>query len=188
MGLAFLALAAYCGTSVPAAASTASLSGPSTGVLLPLAAAQKAGFTKVIDAPATSRKTGVSGCPYGAQEELASASGKLRLVTEVLYCTTTARASAVLRSSASAGKGRSGLSPPSALGSSAVERVESDSTYIIYWQRDAALELIALTTDVPASSSTSTTSGSIPITAHQQDLLDHAAIQQNARFKNVHVS
>src|ERR1700728_488107 len=54
---------------VPAAAATFAASKPSTGVLVSVSAAKKAGFTKVVNAPSTSTNTGVTGCPYGAQEE-----------------------------------------------------------------------------------------------------------------------
>jgi cyclophilin family peptidyl-prolyl cis-trans isomerase len=111
------------------------------------------------------------------------------MVSEVLYCKTTAGASALLQNSKSSGKVQSGLSAPKALGSSAVELVDAGSTYLVIWQRDAALELIALSTDLPANSTTSTTSGTtVPITAQEQQTLTNAALQQNARFIDVHVS
>jgi cyclophilin family peptidyl-prolyl cis-trans isomerase len=181
-----LALGGCVAMAAPAAAS-ASSSGPSTSVLYPVAAAQKAGFTKVVDAPSTSKATGVSGCPDGAQEELANASGKVGIVSEVLYCKTVAGATALLASSNSAGQTQSSLQPPKALGSSAVERVESGSTYIVIWQRNAALELIALSTDLPATTTSTTSATTVPITARQQQILTNAALQQNARFVDVHV-
>ncbi len=98
-----------------------------TTVLVPVSAAGAAGFTKVVNAPTTSTTTGVTGCPYGAQEEFANASGTLELVSEVLYCSSTADAIKLLKSVASNGKAQAGLTPPKSLGSTAVERVGSDS-------------------------------------------------------------
>jgi cyclophilin family peptidyl-prolyl cis-trans isomerase len=174
---------------VPAAAATFSASKPSTSVLVPVSAAKEAGFTKVVNAPSTSTNTGVSGCPYGAQEEFASASGNLGLVAEVLYCKSAADADMLLKGFESNGKSQSGLSPPKNLGSTAVERLGSDSTYLIAWRRGTAFELTGLSTDLSSSSTTSTTTGPpVLLTAHDKQVLANAATQQSAGFKNVTVS
>ena len=125
----------------PAAAATSSVSKPSTSVLVPVSAAKAAGFTKVVNAPSTSTDTGVTGCPDGAQEEFASASGNLGLVSEVLYCESAADATKLLKNLATNGKAQAGLSPPKGLGSTAVERLGSDSSYLIAWRRGTAFEL-----------------------------------------------
>ncbi len=174
---------------VSPAAATSSASKPSTSVLVPVSAAKEAGFTKVVNAPSTSTNTGVTGCPYGAQEEFASASGNLGLASEVVYCESTADADTLLKGLESNGTAQAGLSPPKNLGSTAVERLESDSTYLIAWRRGAAFELTGLSTDLPSSSTTSTTTGTlVPLTAHDKQVLANAATQQSARFTNVTVS
>ena len=177
---------------VEPAAATSSGSKPSTSVLVPVSAAKEAGFTKVVDAPSTSTNTGVTGCPYGAQEEFASASGSLGLASEVLYCESTADAVTLLKSFGSEGKTQPGLTPPKSLGSTAVERVGSGSTYLIAWRRGSAFELSGLSTDLASSSSsssTSTTTGTpVPLTAHDKQVLANAATQQSARFTSVTVS
>ena len=174
---------------VPAAATTSPASKPSTSVLVPISAAKEAGFTKVLNAPSTSTNTGVTGCPYGAQEEFASASGNLGLESEVLYCESVADADTLLKGLRSNGKAQAGLSPPKKLGSTAVERLGSDSTYLIAWRRGSALELSGLSTDLPSSSTTSTTTGiPVPLSAHDEEVLASAATQQSARFTNVTVS
>ena len=173
----------------PAAAATSPASKPSTSVLVPVSAAKAAGFTNVVNAPTTSTNTEVTGCPYGAQEEFASASGTLGLVSEVLYCESAADADKILKGIASNGKAQAGLSPPKSLGSTAVERLGSDSTYLIAWRRGTAFELTGLSTDLPSSSTTSTTTGtSVPLTAYDKQVLANAATQQSARFRNVKVS
>ena len=130
------------------------------------------------------------GCPYGAQEEFASASGGLGLESEVLYLQISCcRGHAAGKVSKSNGKTQAGLIPPKDLGSTAVERVGSDSTYLIAWRRGAAFELTGLSTNLPASSTTSTTTGTpAPLTAQDRQELANAATQQNARFTNVTVS
>ena len=173
----------------PAAAAISSASKPSTSVLVPVSAAQAAGFTKVVDAPSTSTNTGVTGCPYGAQEEFASASGTLGLASEVLYCESAADAATLLKGFGSNGKTQAGLSPPKSLGSTAIERLGSNSTYLIAWRRGSAFELSGLSTDLPASSTTSTTNGTpVPLTAHDRQVLANAATQQSAKFTSVTVS
>jgi len=172
-----------------AAGDTYAASKPSVSVLVPVSAAKAAGLTKVVRAPTTSTSTGVTGCPYGAQEEFSSASGSLGLVSEVLYCEAKGDAAKVLKSVASDGEAQAGLSPPKVLGSTAIERVGSSSSYIIAWRRGDAFELTVLSPSLPSSSTTSTTAGTPrPLTAHDKQLLETAARQQNARFTNVTVS
>jgi cyclophilin family peptidyl-prolyl cis-trans isomerase len=183
-------VAAFLGLTVgvPAATGSTAASKPSTNVLVSLAAAKKAGFTETVYAPTSSAATGVTGCPDGAQEEFANASAKLGLASEVLYCASSADATKLLKSVISSGKAQAGLTPPKGLGSTAVERVESGSNYLIVWRRGTAFELTALSTDISSSSSTSTTSTTVPLTAHDQQVLANAATQQNARFKSLAVS
>ena len=174
---------------VPAVAGASSASKPSTSVLISVSAAKEAGFTKVLSAPSTSTDTSVTGCPFGAQEEFASASGKVGLVSEVLYCASAADATKLLQNFSSTGNAQAGLSPPKSLGSTAVARAGSDSSYLIGWRRGAAFELTVLSEDLPLSSTTSTTTGiQVPLTARDKQVLSNAATQQNARFKSVAVS
>jgi cyclophilin family peptidyl-prolyl cis-trans isomerase len=183
-------VAAFLGLIVGVPAATGATAGKlSTNVLVPASAAKEAGFTKVVNAPTKSTATSVAGCPDGAQEEFANASGNLGLVSEVLYCASAADATTLMQNVISTGKSKAGLTPPKALGSTAVERVSSGSTYLIVWRRGVALELTGLSTDLSSSSTTtSTTAATVPLTAHDQQLLANAATQQNARFKSVAVS
>jgi cyclophilin family peptidyl-prolyl cis-trans isomerase len=172
----------------PAATGGAATPKLSTSVLVPVSAAKAAGFTKVATAPTTSTATGVTGCPDGAQEEFANASGKVGLLSEVVYCATTADAAKLLKGIATESKA-TGQTPPKSLGSTAVERLGSGSTYLIVWEHGNAFELTALSEDPSASSTTSTTTATtIPLTAHDQQVLANAATQQNAQFKSVSVS
>jgi len=173
---------------VPAAAASSPASKPSTSVLVPVSVAKAAGFTKVVTAPSTSTVTGVTGCPYGAHEEFANASGKLALQSEVLYCKSAADSGSLLKGLATNGDSQAGLRPPKSLGSTAVERLGSNSTYVIAWRRGAAFELTGLSTDLPASSANTTTGTPVPLTASDQQLLAKAATQQGARFMSVTVS
>ena len=183
-GVALLLLGGAIGLPTAGAAGAATAARPSVGVLVPLAVARADGFTKVVHAASVSTNTQVSGCADGAEAEYANASGQLGLISEVLYCTAPAGATGLLQSISSSGQAKAGLHPPKALGTTALERVSSDSTYLIVWRRGAALELVGLLTNLPASSTTSTTPGPVvPLSPHEQQELTNAATQQNARFK-----
>ena len=174
---------------VPAATGSTAAHKPSTSVLVPVSLAKQAGFTKVVNAPTTSTATSVTGCPDGAQEEFANVSGNLGLVSEVLYCASAADATKLLQNFVATGKAQAGLTPPKGLGSTAVERVGSGSTYLIVWRRGAAFEVTGLSTNLASSSTTSTTTATtVPLTAQDQQVLANAATQQNARFKSLAVS
>jgi cyclophilin family peptidyl-prolyl cis-trans isomerase len=173
----------------PAAAGASSPSKPSTSVLVPASAAKQAGLTKVVTAPSVSTATGVTGCPDGAQEDYASASGTPELVSEVLYCESAAAATSLLGNVKSNGKAQPGLSPPKGLGSTAVALVGTSSSYLIAWRHGNAVELTILSTGAPSSSTTSTTTGTtVPLTAHDKQVLLNAATQQSSRFKALTVS
>jgi cyclophilin family peptidyl-prolyl cis-trans isomerase len=186
-----VALTIVLGLAVTESAATGATAGqkPSTNVLLPLSAAKGAGFTKVVAPPSVSTNTNVAGCPEGAQEQFASASGQLGLVSEVLYCQSATDATNLLQNFVSTGKAQKGLTPPKALGSTAAERAGSGSSYLIVWRNGAAIELTGMSTDLSSNSTTSTsTPTTVPLTSHQQQQLSNAAIQQNAKFKPIVVS
>jgi cyclophilin family peptidyl-prolyl cis-trans isomerase len=110
------------------------------------------------------------------------------LESEVLYCESVADSNTILKGLASGGEAKAGLRAPKNLGSTAIERLGSNSTYLIAWRRGSAFELTGLSTDLSSSSTTSTTSGAaVPLTAHDQQVLAQAATQQGARFSNVTV-
>jgi cyclophilin family peptidyl-prolyl cis-trans isomerase len=169
-------------------ASAASASKPTTSVLVPVAAAKAAGFTTAVDAPTSSTSTGVTGCPYGAQEEYAATTGNLQLLSEVLFCKSVADASTLLKSVKTNGKALPGMSPPKALGSTAVERLGSNSTYLIAWRKGSAFELTGISTGSASTSTSTTTATPVPLTKSGQQELVKAATQQNSRFTSVKVS
>jgi cyclophilin family peptidyl-prolyl cis-trans isomerase len=173
---------------VPAGAATYSAAKPSTSVLVSTSVAKAAGFTKVVNAPSTSTNTGVTGCPDGAQEEFSNAAGTLGLLSEVLYCQSVTDAANLLQGVKSNGTAQAGLSPPKSLGSKAVERVGSGSSYLIGWQRGNAFELTGFLTNLPSGPTSTTLATPVPLTAHDQQVLANAATQQSASFKKLTVS
>jgi hypothetical protein len=164
----------------PAGASSAPSPKSLAKELLPFSYAKKAGFSEVAEKATTTTKTGVKSCPNWAQEVFQDPANKTGVAAEVVGCTTTKAAAAILKTVHS--EARSGSpAPPKQLGSSAIETFGGGSTYAIYWQHGSTVELVALTTNVSAtSSSTSTTAVTPPITAAQQKVLSAAALAQNA--------
>jgi len=167
---------------LPAGASTPTSPKSLAKDLVPPSVAKKAGFTKMLGKVTTSSKTGAPSCPNGAQVVYEDAAGKTGVVAEVLGCTTTKAAAALVRRVRTGTKAISAV-PPKRLGPSALER-GSGFTYALYWQRGARVELVALNTNVPASTSSSTapTGTPPPITKAQQRTLSTVALAQNARI------
>jgi cyclophilin family peptidyl-prolyl cis-trans isomerase len=174
----------------PVAVAASSASKPSTAVLVPTATAKADGFPHVVNAPTTSTNTGVTGCPDGAQENFANAAGTQGLLSEVVYCESTADVRQLISGITSNAKAQAGLRAPKGLGSTAIERVGSDSSYLIAWQRGTAFELTAVFANLAASTSTSTTAPApiVSLTAKQKQALTKAALLQNSRFKSLKVS
>ena len=181
--LAMAVVLSVAAAEMPAWASTVTSPKSLAKDLLTVSFAKKAGFTKVSEKASTTSKTGEKSCPNGADEAFESASGQMGVFSEAVACTTSKAAAALLNGVRSGTSGTSGTSatPPKRLGSSAIERSGGGSTYAIYWQRGKILELVALNTNVPASSSTSTstTLATPPITPAQQKVLSSLAVAQD---------
>jgi cyclophilin family peptidyl-prolyl cis-trans isomerase len=174
---------------VPAATGTTTAHKPSTSVLVPASAAKAAGFTGVVVTPNATSDTGTTGCPDGAQEEFSNPSANLGLASEVLFCQSTSTAKKILQNFVANSHPVTGMKPPKGLGSSAVERSGTGSVYLVAWRRGTVFELTGLYADLSASSTTSTTTATaVPLTAHDQQVLENAATEQNGRFENVVVS
>ena len=153
--------------------------------LLPSAYATGAGFTRAVEKASALKSTGLKYCPDGAQEAFEDAAGQTGISAQVVACTTAKRAAALL-AAVKTETAAATFAPPDQLGVSAIERDSGGWSYSIYWQRANTLELVSLTTNVPASSasSTSTTIAQPPISSAQQDVLSNAAIAQDARLKH----
>ena len=178
--LAMAVVLSVAAAEMPAWASTVTSPKSLAKDLLTASSAKKAGFTKVSGKVSTTSKTGEKSCPNGADEAFESASGQMGVFSEAVACTTSKAAAALLTGVRSGTSGTS-ATPPMRLGSSAIERSGGGSTYAIYWQRGKTLELVALNTNVPATSSTSTstTLATPPITPAQQKVLSSLAVAQD---------
>ena len=187
-GLA-LTITSFLGLMVVAPAATGmTATKPSTNVLVPVSLAKAAGFTKAVTAPPPPRTPASRGAPM-VRKRSTQTHLEPPGCFEVLYCATAADAAELLQGIAAQSKAEAGRKPPKTLGSTAVERLGSGSTYLIAWQHGTAFELTGLSEDLSASSTTSTTEATtVPLTAHDQQVLANAASQQNARFESVSIS
>jgi hypothetical protein len=178
--LAMAVVLSVAAAEMPAWASTVTSPKSLAKDLLTASSAKKAGFTKVSEKASTTSKTGEKSCPNGADEAFEGASGQMGVFSEAVACTTS-KAAAALLDGVRSGTSGSSATPPKRLGTSAIERSGGGSTYAIYWQRGKILELVALNTNVPASSSTSTstTLATPPITPAQQKVLSSLAVAQD---------
>jgi len=166
-----------------AGASATPLSKSLAADLLPSSYVKKTGFSKVVLKPTVTSKTGLKSCPNAAQETFKSVSDATGLLSEVVDCTSTEAAAALLNNARS-GSSATLAVPPKRLGSSAFERSRGGSTYFIYWQRGKIVEVVGLYTSVPASNSSSTsTTLAQPITPAQQMVLSRAAAAQDALLR-----
>jgi hypothetical protein len=167
-----LAVAAVLATTVvgqlPAWASTTTSPKSLERDLLPSSYALKAGFTEVLAKASSTSKTGEKSCPNGAQEVFEDPSTQVIMEVQLLACATNKAAAALFAGAAASGPATTS-SPPKQLGSSAVERSGTNSTYGVYWRRGKIIKVVNIETDI--STTTTTTIPAPPITPAQQMLL-----------------
>ena len=185
LGVALVGALALGGIPVGASMATV-VAAPAKG-LVTTAQASKLGFTKVAGKPTTTSKTGVTGCPKGAEAAFEDSTGTTGLIAEVLVCKSASSPASLIKKAKKAGSTSSTMVPPKSLGPTAIEIAAQGTTYAIYWQRGKVLEVVAYDTNVPASSSSTTTTTApgpvTPLTAQQQQTLSNAAIYQDAAIK-----
>ncbi len=168
--------------SVPAGASVNAVESAPTKGLLTAREAGRLGFPTAVGKPVSSKKTGVTGCSSGAQVEFEDAKRATGVVSEVLVCKSAGVPASLIVKAKKANAASPNLKAPKSLGANALERAAGSSTYVITWQRGRLLELVAIDVNIPASStSTTSTAGSTtPLTTKQQGILSKAALQQDA--------
>lgn len=139
------------------------------------------GYTKVLEQAKTPAKTGEKNCPEGAEQVFEDAAGQTGLASEVLACTGS-KAAAALLSQIRSQSVAVALKPPKGLGPSAIERNLGRYTFAIYWRKGAMVDAVALTTNLIAATSSTTTTSTVPstLTSTQQSNLSKAALTQNS--------
>ncbi len=150
---------------------------PSASVLSP-AYARSVGFS-TITSPA--KKVGVSnekGCSTSIEAVYENAASKTGLISDLLNCKSEAAASAVLTAFRKQVRGDSAIAIPSQLGPSAIATASRAPEYLLAWQVGSRIALLALDTDIAATSSSAAT----PISKSQATVLEESAIRQNALY------
>ena len=145
--------------------------------LLPTSYLEQVGFPTRAEGPEATSTSRTAGCPVAAGEVFVDSTATVSLGSEIVLCRTIKAATALRRHLVAAGQAWSGLTPPAVLGPTRAERLGSQSTYAIFWQRRYAVEVVALDTAVDGTGYT------VPLSAHQQALLAQAARIQFARLR-----
>jgi hypothetical protein len=75
------------------------------------------------------------------------------------------------------------ITPPKVLGESAFATASQAPEYVVAWRSGSKVAFTALDVNIAASSSTSTTTNSSPLTKSQEGVLINAAITQNSLYQ-----
>ena len=151
---------------------------PSASVLSPTYA-RSVGFAK-ISSPA--KKVAVSnekGCSTSVEAVYEDTAGKTGLISDLLNCKSATTASAVLTAFRKQVRTDSAISIPSQLGPSAFATASNAPEYLVAWQVGSGVALLAVDTDIAATSSSATAT---PISKAQTRVLEESAVRQNSLY------
>ena len=144
--------------------------------------AHSVGFSKTYESAKKSITTGQKGCSDSVESVYENLSNQTALISEVLNCKTSGDASASLVSGRKEVQIDSSLRVPKELGTSAFATATEKPEYLVVWTVGRKVAIVGLDVDVAASSSTSSTVPSKPITKAQEETLLNAALKQNALY------
>ena len=160
----------------PAGATTSSLAHR----LLPASAARKLGFPSVANKATVSTKTGSKSCPTGAEVVYQNKKALTGLVVEIFLCKSPSAAKSLINEYQKSYAPNPTITPPKALGASAVASNAGAPVFVYYWTRGSYGAFVAIDTDATTNSRLSTLNRHNPLTPALQSSLDQAAIKQNA--------
>ena len=164
-----------------AATPQAGASPPARAYVIGPKGAHALGFPTTLRAAKESKATGVKGCSSAVDAVYLDATKQTGLVSEVVNCTSSTAASGAMATVRKRLTADRSIPVPGALGSSAFATSVEAPQYLLVWRTGSHLGFTAFDTDVPATtSSTSTTAVLPPITATQKALLGRAALAQLA--------
>ncbi|MGO9029543.1 MAG: hypothetical protein ACLQOZ_13040 [Acidimicrobiales bacterium] len=157
---------------------------PVTAYVLNPAYAKKIGFPTTAVAAKASSGTDEKNCPKSAESEYFNAATNAGLVSESLVCKTSAAALTAFKQAKTEAAADTSITLPRSLGSSAFATASEAPQYTVVWQHGSKVGVTAIDIDVSASASTesSTTVPSTPLTAAQAKVLVAAAVAQNTLF------
>ncbi len=143
--------------------------------------AKSLGFSKTVQAAKQTKVTTQKGCTTSVEAVYEDAVGKTGLVSETLQCNSASAATKALASARKQVKTDSSFKAPKKLGSTAFVTATDAPEYLIAWVNGSRVAITAVDVNI-ASTSTSTTTVSSPLTAAQMKTLSTAALKQNSLY------
>jgi len=151
---------------------------PSASVLSPTYA-RSLGFSRTYRAPKKAPVTNEKGCSSSVEAVYEDTAGKTGLISELLSCKSAAAASAILGAFRKQVHIDSAITVPSQLGPSAFATASNAPEYLVAWQVGSGVALLAVDTDIAATSSSVTAT---PISKSQTRVLVESAVRQNSLY------
>jgi hypothetical protein len=145
--------------------------------------ARSVGFPKTVQAAKKSSVTDQKGCSSSVEAVYEDSGAKTGLISDVLNCKSAASAASALATARKHVAIDSSVTVPKELGASAFATASNAPEYLVVWQAGNRVAITAIDVNVAASSSTSSTVASAPLTQTQADTLGHAAVQQNSLYQ-----
>jgi hypothetical protein len=176
-----------CTASLVAVTPQAGASPPASAYVIGPKAARALGFPTTLRAAKQSKATGVKGCTTAVDAVYLDATKQTGLVSEVVNCTSSTAASGAMATVRKRLTSDRSIPVPNALGTGAFATSVEAPQYLLVWRTGSHLGFTAFDTDVPATTSTSTSSTAVlpPITTTQEALLGRAALAQLAIDRHV---
>lgn len=155
---------------------------PSVGsTVLSPSFAKSIGFSKTVQPAKQTKVTTQKGCTASVEAVYEDAGGKTGLVSETLQCNSVSAATKALTSARKQVKVDTSFKAPKKLGSTAFVTATDAPEYLIAWVNGARVAITAVDVNI-ASTATSTTVASSPLTAAQMKTLSTAALKQNSLY------
>jgi hypothetical protein len=160
-------------------ATSTSTSSPTATVLTP-SYASSAGFPKTLNPAKKSTVTSQKGCTSSVGAVYEDSIKQTALISSVLNCDSAASASTALSTIRKHYGADSAIAVPKGLGTSAFATASIAPQYLMVWQTGSRVAITAVDVNVAASTTTSSTVPSPPLTKAQEMTLYRAAEAQNA--------
>jgi hypothetical protein len=182
LSVAVVSILATACSSSSTSSTTTTASSSASSVLSP-SYAKSAGFPKTLDAAKKSAVTSQKGCLSTTGAVYEDTAGKTALISSILNCDSTASASTAFSAIQKHYAADTAIAVPKVLGTSAFATASIAPQYLMVWKTGSKVAITAVDVNLAASSTTSSTVASPPITSAQATTLGKAAEAQNALMK-----
>jgi hypothetical protein len=174
-------LATACSSS--SSSSTSTTASTATSSVLTPSYAKNAGFPKTLDAAKKSAVTSQKGCLSTTGAVYEDSAKQTALISSILNCDSAASASTAFSAIQKHYAADTAIAVPKDLGTSAFATASIAPQYLMVWKTGSKVAITAVDVNLAASSTTSSTVASPPITTAQEMTLYQAADAQNALLK-----